>query len=516
MATAAAPAPLYAGMTKGRRAAITAASMLAMLLQVLDTTVANVALPHMQTSLGATPETVNWVLTSYIVATAITMPITGWLTNRLGRKRLFTGAVVIFTFFSVLCATATSLGEMVLFRAAQGVAGAFIVPLSQAVLFDINPPEKHARAMAMFAGGIMIGPVLGPLVGGYLTEYLSWRWVFLVNLPLGAFAAFMLIRTLPTTGKKSVPFDIFGFALLALALGALQLMLDRGQHLDWFESWEVMVEAAIAAGAFWMFVVHMITAPNPLLPRHLFTDRTFVIAMMFMSITGLLLMTGLSLLPPLLQRLFGYSVLDAGFLTMPRGIGAMIAMIAAGRLVARIDPRLLLLTGILLLAYSLQQMSGFSLEMDKRPFIVSGIIQGLGIGLMFAPLQALAFAGIGAADRTNAAAMFNLARNIGGSVGISIVTTMMARNAQTSHADLSAHITMSNLGNLPPQAGSMTTLSQTGLAAIDAEINRQASMIAFIDDFHLMMLIALSSIPLLLLLKKPKLNPEAGAPAMAD
>jgi DHA2 family multidrug resistance protein len=517
MATAAAALPLYkSGMTKGRHAAITIAAMLAMLLQVLDTTIANVALPHMQTSLGATPETVNWVLTSYIVASAIAIPITGWLTDRVGRKRLFTWAVFAFTGFSVLCAVATSLTEMVLFRAAQGVAGAFIVPLSQAVLFDINPPERHARAMAMFGGGIMIGPILGPVLGGWLTEYMNWRWVFLVNLPVGLLAAVMLIRFLPSTGKRRMRFDLFGFALLAVALGALQMMLDRGQQQDWFQSWEVMIEAFLAIGAAWMFVVHMMSARQPLLPPQLFTDRNFVTSLLFMAVTGVLLLAGLALLPPLLQRLFGYSVLDSGFLTAPRGIGSLISMIIAGRLVGKVDSRLLILAGVLLMALSLWQMSGFSLDMDRRPIIVSGIVQGLGIGLMFVPLQSLAFAGLQPAMRTTAASLFNLARSIGGSIGISVVTTFLARNLQTSHADLAAHVTSATLANLPPQVASVSPASQTALAMLDAEINRQAAMIAYIDDFHLMMLVCLAVVPLLLLLKKPKQMGGGGPPVLAD
>jgi MFS transporter, DHA2 family, multidrug resistance protein len=517
MADAAHPLPLdQTGMRSGRRAAITVAVMLATLLQVLDTTIANVALPYMRSSLGATPETINWVLTSYIVASAISIPITGWLTAAVGRKRLFTWAVIGFTFFSVLCAVAGSLTEMVLFRAAQGIAGAFIVPLSQAVLFDINPPERHARAMALFGGGVMIGPILGPVLGGWLTQYFSWRWVFLVNLPVGIFAAFMLIRFLPSGERHKMRFDMFGFALLAIAVGSLQMMLDRGQQLDWFDSWEVMIEAFLAIGAFWMFVVHMLSAREPVLPPAIFRDRTFVSSLLFMAVTGVLLLAGLALLPPLLQSLFGYSVLDSGFLTAPRGVGTLISMTMAGRLVGRIDARLLIFTGVLLMAYSLWQMSGFTLEMDQRPIIVTGVIQGLGMGLMFVPLQTLAFSGIDPRNRTTAASLFNLARSVGGSVGISVMTTLLARNQQTSHADLAAHVTSSTISALPPQIGSVAPITDRAIAMMDAEVNRQAAMIAYIDDFHLMMLVCLAASPLLLLLRKPKARaaPDAHAAVM--
>ena len=314
MATAAAAPFAPATLTLGRfeHKVLTVAIMMAVLLQVLDTTIANVALPHMMASMSATQETINWVLTSYIVASAIAIPITGWLADRVGRKRLFVWSVIAFTVASVLCAMAQGLTEMVIFRALQGVSGAFLVPIAQAVLFDINPPHKHARAMAMFGMGVMIGPILGPVLGGWLTENYSWRWVFLVNLPVGVVCTLLLIRTLPKGEITRRGFDLFGFALLAVALGAFQLMLDRGHQLDWFESWEVWIEAALAASCAWMFVVHLATARQPLFDPKMFADRNFSFALLFMVVTGVLLLAGLALLPPLLQQLFGYSVLEFG------------------------------------------------------------------------------------------------------------------------------------------------------------------------------------------------------------
>src|SRR5689334_16912188 len=244
----------------GERLIVTIGVMMAVLLQVLDTTIANVALPHMQASLSATQDTINWVLTSYIVASAIALPISGWLADKVGRKRLLLISVVVFTAASVLCATATSLPEMVLFRALQGVGGAFIVPLAQATLFDINPREKHGQAMALFGGGVMIGPILGPVLGGWLTDNYNWRWVFLVNLPVGVICTFVMLRFMPKVEKHKRSFDLLGFALLALALGGLQMFLDRGEQKDWFDSWEIIIELGIAISAAWMFVVHLITA----------------------------------------------------------------------------------------------------------------------------------------------------------------------------------------------------------------------------------------------------------------
>ncbi len=499
------------------RAVITVAVLLAILMQVLDQTIANVALPHMQASLGATRETVNWVLTSYIVASAIAIPITGWLAERVGRKRLYIWSVIGFTIASVLCAMAQNLAEIVAFRAIQGVAGAFLVPLGQAVMFDINPPEKHGRAMAMFGAGIMIGPIMGPMLGGWLTEDFNWRWVFLINLPVGIVATVMMLRFLPSAPKTKRRFDLFGFALLAVALGGMQMMLDRGEQLDWFESWEIWVECGLAISGAWMFVVHMVTGRNPIFDSALFKDRNFTIGLMFMTVTGVMLLAGLALLPPMLQGLFGYSVLQAGFLTAPRGVGTLVSMLIVGRLVGKIDPRLLILFGMSMMALSLWQMSGFALTMDQRPIIVSGLVQGLGLGFIFVPLQTIAFGTLEAKHRTTAAALLNLGRNIGGSVGISVVSVLLAHNLQISHSDLAQHITPYSLPAIttsiaqaaPPALG-------TAIAMVDAEINRQALMIAYIDDFHLMMILALAAMPLLLLLRKGR-PPKAGeTPAMAD
>ena len=488
-----------------RRNLVTVAVMLAVLIQVLDTTIANVALPHMQASLGATQESVNWVLTSYIVASAIAIPISGWLADKIGRKRLLILAVIGFTIASLLCAIAQSLTEMVAFRAIQGITGAFLVPLSQATLFDINPPERHARAMALFGGGIMIGPILGPVLGGWLTDSFNWRWVFLVNLPVGAIATVMLMRFMPKGPLAPRKFDIFGFALLGVALGSLQLMLDRGQQLDWFQSWEIWIEGGLFVGAAWMFVTHTLTARDPLFERGMFADRNFALGMFFMVVTGLLLLAGLALLPPLLQRLYGYSVFQSGLLTMPRGIGTLISMVTVGRLIGKVDLRILVALGMTFLAWSLYIMSGFAIDMGNRLVIISGIIQGLGLGLMFVTIQSLAFATLVPRLRTAAASLLNLSRNIGGSIGISVVTALLARNVQQSHADMAGHITDQTL---PPISGAV--VSQLGLPAqaaaamVNAEINRQAAFIAYIDDFYLMMWVTLAAIPLVMLLRPAK------------
>jgi DHA2 family multidrug resistance protein len=500
----------------GQRLIVTVGVMMAVLLQVLDTTIANVALPHMQASLSATQDSINWVLTSYIVSSAIALPISGWLADKVGRKRLLLISVVVFTFASVLCATATSLTEMVVFRALQGVGGAFIVPLAQATLFDINPREKHGQAMALFGGGVMIGPILGPVLGGWLTDNYNWRWVFLVNLPVGALCLLLMLRFMPKTETHERKFDMFGFALLAIALASLQFCLDRGQQNDWFSSWETIIEAGLAIGASWMFVVHMVTSKHPLFERSMFADRNFATGILFMAVTGVLLLAGLALLPPLLQNMYGYSVLQSGFLTAPRGVGTLISMLLAGRLVGKIDSRLLVGIGVALMGVSLYMMTGFAIDQPSRPVIVSGVVQGLGLGLIFVPLQSLAFETLAPRLRTTAAALLNLSRNIGGSVGISVVSTQLVRMTQVAHADLAQEITQQTIPTANPEI-LQTVVPVAGpaaLAYINAMITKQALFIAYLDDFKLMMIVTFAVLPLLLFMKRGN-KVGSGAPAHA-
>ena len=487
-----------------QRLIVTVGVMLAVLLQVLDTTIANVALPHMAADLSATQEQINWVLTSYIVSSAIALPISGWLADEVGRKRLLLISVVGFTVTSVMCASAVSLTEMVVFRALQGVSGAFIVPLAQATLFDINPREKHGQAMALFGGGVMIGPILGPVLGGWLTDNYNWRWVFLVNLPVGIICVLLMARFMPKAEQHERKFDLFGFALLGLALGALQMFLDRGEQNDWFSSWETIIELGLAISASWMFIVHMLTAKHPLFERGMFADRNFATGVLFMAVTGVLLLAGLALLPPLLQNMYGYSVLQSGFLTAPRGVGTLISMLLAGRLVGRMDSRLLVGIGVTLMGVSLYMMTGFAIDQPSKPVIVSGVVQGLGLGLIFVPLQSLAFETLTPRLRTTAAALLNLARNVGGSVGISVVSTQLARMTQKSHADLAQAITQHTIPTLNPEVLQTVTpvVGPKVLALINAEVTRQALFIAYLDDFKLMMIVTFAVLPLLLLMRR--------------
>jgi DHA2 family multidrug resistance protein len=487
----------------GERIIVTIGVMMAVLLQVLDTTIANVALPHMAADLSASQDQINWVLTSYIVASAIALPISGWLADKVGRKRLLLISVVGFTAASVLCAVATSLGEMVVFRALQGVSGAFIVPLAQATLFDINPREKHSQAMALFGGGVMIGPILGPVLGGWLTDNYNWRWVFLVNLPIGIICTLIMLRFMPKAEQHQRKFDLFGFALLAIALAALQLFLDRGEQNDWFTSWETIVEVGVAIAAAWMFVVHIVTAKNPLFERSMFTDRNFSTGLLFMAVTGVLLLAGLALLPPLLQNLYGYSVLQSGYLTAPRGVGTLISMLLAGKLTGKIDSRVLVGIGVALMGISLWMMTGFAIDQPSTPVILSGVVQGLGLGLIFVPLQSLAFETLMPRMRTTAASLLNLSRNIGGSVGISVVSAPLVRMTQVAHADIAQHITEQTIPTADPTLlQAIAPQGSVAIAMINAEVTRQALFIAYLDDFKLMMIVTFAVLPLLFLMRR--------------
>ena len=497
------------------KAALTFAVMLATVMQILDTTIANVALPHMQASLGATADTITWVLTSYIVATAIAIPVTGWLADRIGSRNLFIGASIGFVLASMLCGIATNLGEMVIFRILQGVSAAFLNPLSQTVMLDINRPSQQAKAMALWGMGIMIGPIAGPVLGGWLTDNFDWRWCFFVNVPFGILAVSMLWVLLPSRPLSRRPFDIVGFALLAVTVTAFQIMLDRGQQEDWLYSWEVWIEGGISISAGWMFVVHLLTAKQPMFDRALIGNRNLLTGMFFMAVIGLIMFATMALLPPMLQRIWGYPVIDTGLLLAPRGVGILVSMWIAGRLIGKFDPRMFMFTGFAIAAASLWQMTQWSLGMDWHVIAISGTIQGLGVGLVFMPLNIMAFGTLSPRYRTEGASLLNLFRSLGASAGISIVTTLLARNLQTSHADLSGHLTAYSLSSVDPSAAErLAGVGDVAMAMLDAEVNRQALMIAYLDDFKMMAIVTLFAFPLIFLLRRPPKGTQAPHVAM--
>ncbi len=495
------------------RVPITVSVMLASMLQSIDTTIANVALPHIRGSLSATLDQMEWVLTSYIVASAIMTPLSGWLAGQYGQKKVLAGSVAFFTLMSALCGMAQSLGAIVVDRALQGVGGAALVPLSQAVLLDINPPERHGRATAVWGMGVLVGPILGPMLGGWLTDNYSWRWVFYINVPFGILSLIGVLTFLREVPRRNTPFDFFGFATLSTAIGALQIMLDRGQLLDWFSSPEICIEGAVCAMSLYLFIVHTFTARHPFVSLSLFRDRNFAVGNLFIFVIGVVLFSTLALLPPMLQDLMSYPATKTGIVTAPRGIGAFITMALVGRLFGRVDTRLLITAGLGMTALSLWVMCGFSLQMDERLVVWSGFLQGIGTGFAYVPIAAVAFVTLPAYLRNEGTAIFNLLRNIGSSIGISAMQAMFTRNTQTIHANLAEHVSRyrEHLNLLTPFDPS----TSHGLAALNALITRQAQMVAYVDDFKALLLVTLAVIPLILILRSVR-APPAAATLIAD
>ena len=481
-----------------RRTLITVSVMLASIMSALDTTIANVALPRIQGSVSATQDQMAWVLTSYIVAAAIMTPLSGWLAGRIGRKKVFLYSVAGFTVASMLCGVAQTLPQIVLARLIQGLCGAALIPLSQAVLLDINPPERHARAMAVWVMGATLGPIVGPALGGWLTENYNWRWVFYINVPFGILAFLGILSFLAETVSRKSRFDFLGFAALSVAIASLQIMLDRGQLKDWFSSMEIWIEAIVAAVAFYWFVIHMLTTTEQrFVSPALFKDRNFLTGNVFIFLVGAVLYATLALLPPLLQDLLNYPVVTTGLVTAPRGAGTLAAMFIVGRLMGRVDIRLIIAAGFSMAAAASWQMTGFDVQMDSSKVVWSGVLQGLGTGFVYVPLAAAAFATLTPALRNEGTAIFSLTRNLGSSIGISVVNTLLTRNTQIVHATLSEHVS-----RYSPVLRAQMPGGLRNLAGLNATVTEQAAMIAYNNDFKLMMVLSLAAIPLVLLLRK--------------
>jgi MFS transporter, DHA2 family, multidrug resistance protein len=487
------------------RMAITACVMVASLMQALDTTIANVALPYIQGSVAASQDQIAWVLTSYIAAAAIMTPPTGFLAARFGVKRLFLASIAGFTVASMLCGMAQSLLQIVLFRVLQGVFGAALIPLSQTVLFSVYPKERQGFAMALWGVAVMAGPVLGPVLGGWLTYNYTWRYVFYINLPVGVLAFLGMVAFLPDSGRNAgAKLDWFGFGTLSLAIGAMQILLDRGEERDWFGSGEIWIEAIIAASAFYLFLVHTLTAREPFVRPSLFRDRNFTAGMLFIAVVGLTYYASLALQPPYLQDLMNYPVVTAGMVMGPRGIGTMAAMLAAGQLIGRIDTRILLGAGLTLTAWSFYAMTGWTPDVAQATVVIVGVIQGVGLGLLFTPLSVVTLSTLSPEQRAEGAGLFSLSRNVGSSVGISVVNSLLTTNTQVNHADIVQHVTAVNrMFEQPTIAQFWNPLTAAGRAALDAVVTQQAQIIAYIDDYKLLMIATLVVIPLLIVFKRP-------------
>ena len=501
------------------RGIITVCAMAATLMQALDSTIANVALPYMQGSLSASYDEITWVLTSYIVAAAIMTAPVGWLSARFGQKNLYLVSIIGFTVASMACGIATSLYEMVLYRLLQGVFGAALVPLSQGTMLNIYPAEQRGSAMALWGMGVMVGPILGPTLGGYLTELYNWRYVFYVNLPFGIAATVGLWLFLPAEKQESgLRFDWFGFSVLAIGIAGMQLMLDRGEIKDWFGSTEVIIECVTGVAGFYLFIVHMITGERRFINPAIFRDLNYLTGVIIMFAVGMVLYASSALLAPWLQELGGYPVEVAGILMAPRGIGTMMAMMVAGRLASRMDPRLLIASGVVLMTWSLLRLSGWTPAIGAWSLFFDIMIQGAGLGLVFVPLNVVSFATLPVRLRYEGTAVISLSRNVGSSIGISVFEALLTRATEVEHSALAPFASPLNraLTASPGIAHALSPATPHGAALLNQMIDYQAQVIAYNNDYWLMGLMALPILLMLPFVRRPQASPGEPVHAAMD
>jgi DHA2 family multidrug resistance protein len=493
-----------------RRFLITVPSMLASMMVAIDMTIANVALPHMQASISASPEQILWVLTSYLIAGAIATPLSGWLAGRFGRKLVMLASVTGFILASALCGASNDLEMLVIARALQGASGAALIPLSQAILLDINPPENYAKAMAIFSLGSMAGPLIGPTLGGWLTDSFSWRWVFFINIPLGILSLLgMLAFLYESRNETQSRFDWFGFFTVSAALASFQLMIDRGENLDWFDSTEIWVYAVIMGMALWFGAVHLFTARGTFIRPELFRNRNFSVGSMIGVLLGVAVFATVPLIVIMTQSLLGYSAFLTGMIGIPRALGTVAAMICVTRLVARFDTRAILASGLVISGVSMWMYSRMDLYVDERTLLITGFVQGVGGGLIFVPLSVLVFSTLPQHLRNEGAAMNALFRNIGNAVGISLLQRELLHYTAASRAHLVQGVRPDN-PVLQYARPDFDFSSLDSLAGINAEISRQASMVGNVETYWLVFLISLCMLPLLLLMRTggARSNPE--------
>lgn len=500
---------------------ITVSVMAAAVMNQVDTTIANVALPHMQGTTSSSREQISWVLTSYIIAMAITTPLTGWLADKFGRRSVLLTSIAGFTLVSGLCGISTTLYELVGFRFLQGMFGAALIPISQVILMNLNTPEERGRSMAIFSLGFILGPLIGPLLGGWLTENFSWHWVFLINLPVGALAYLGIYTYLPERRDEGVrPFDLFGFGLLALGVGAFQLMLDRGSTLDWFSSTEIGVEAAVSAVALYLFAVHVTTTEHPFVRLKIFSDRNFAVSSLLGFVVGVLMFGTMSLLPPMLAGLFGQPIMEVGIAMAPRGIGTFIASMIVGRIITKADMRVLAFIGLIGTALSSIALAGLSLQAGLWLVILSGFINGFAMNFVFVPLSTTSFATLPPNMMNEGSAVSTLIRYVGSAAGISAVQVITTHNEAVVQSRLTEGLRPDNtvFGWARPDID-LGVLE--GAGRMVGEAARQAMMVAYIDTYWMLALLSIVSAPLVLLIRMPKGGwmagrPGAAKPAMAD
>ncbi len=481
-----------------RRRLLTATVVTAVFMVALDGTIANVALPHIQGSVSASQDQIVWVLTSYLVACAIATPLTGWLTRRFGEKLVYLCATAGFVISSVFCGLAQGLMELVAFRLVQGACGCLLIPLSQTTLLRIYPRNRYGWAMGVFSVGSLMGPILGPAIGGYLTENFSWRWVFWSICRSGFWSTSECWRFWSRQERAQAGFDYCGFIALAVSLGALQLMVDRGQLNAWFESLETWIEAGLVVLGGYCFLALNVTSRQPFLNLGAFREIGFTVATIYNMLMGASLMSVLALMPPMLDGLFGYPAWLTGVVTMPRGLGTIITTLLFAGISVRIGLRLTVFIGWAMIALAQWWMSHFVLDMSPAPVVVSGFLQGLGTGMVFSNLATAAFTALPAKYQTDGASIYNLARNVGSSVGISLMSALQVNNSTRVHSSL--------VSTMQPgaQPGMYDLVNPDGIQMVDTAIHRAASMAAYATDFKLMSILCFATLPMLVLMKEPK------------
>ena len=491
--------------------------MLATFMEVLDTSVANVSLPHIAGSLAATPEEATWVLTSYLVSNAIILPATGWLSSFFGRKRFLIVCIIIFTFASALCGMATSLGMIIVARILQGVGGGALQPIAQAVLLESFPQEQRGAAMAVFGLGVVTAPIIGPTLGGWITDNYSWRWIFYINLPVGALAILMtslFVEDPPYVKAQRAPkIDYIGFGLMAVGLGALQIVLDKGQQEDWFESAFIVRLSLLALFALVAFVIWELTTDHPIVDLRVFANRNFAVGTALITSVGIVLFGTIALLPLFLQTLLGYPAVESGLTVSPRGFGSVVSMIIVGRLIGKVDGRWLIMFGFAVLAYATYMFAGLNLEIASSNVMWPNIISGFAMGFIFVPMTTLSISTLPNEQIGNATGVYNLMRNLGGSIGIALVTTFLARGAQMHQAIMVAHLTpydpiyqerLRQVTNALAAHGNPATASQQAYGAIYGTLLKQASLMSYIDNFRFLAFLCLLCIPAALLFKRAR------------
>ena len=516
MATSAAAPIAVPGL---RRNMVTICAMTATIMQALDTTIANVALPYMQGSLSASQDQINWVLTSYIVAAAIMTAPVGWIANRFGRKRIFIICSGGFTIASVLCGLAQDIDQMVLSRLLQGVFGAALVPLSQAVMLDSYALHERAKAMSIWGMGVMMGPIMGPSLGAWLTETYSWHWVFFVNIPFGIVTVLGLVAFMDETrADRDLRFDWFGFAALAVGIGAMQVALDRGEQLGWLESNEIIAEIIVSIVGFYYFFAHSLTTAKPFIQFAIFRDRNFVGGCVFMAVMGLVLFSTMALSSPYLQNVIGYPIITAGLLLASRGCGTFVAMMLVGRMMRYIEARTLIIAGLSLTCLSLYYMTGWTDQTGVPEIVTLSIVQGFGFGLVFVPLSTVAFLTLPNHLRNDGTSMLTLMRNVASSIGISVVIAQLTEGSRRVYAVLNEHVTPFNHAmQMPDVRGMLDMTTDAGRALADVMLNLQAQIIAFSLDYQMVMIFTLCAIPLAIMIGSTKaaLRKQAAGPEHA-